>query len=47
MDGLDDFLLFNAIEDAREESDRDNNRDNYYSFDPLWDRDSSDDRDDE
>lgn len=46
MDGLDDFLLFNAIEDSREESERDNNSDNYNSFDSSWDNGSSDDNDD-
>lgn len=41
MTNLDDFLLFNACEDERRESERDNNTDNYNSFD------SSDDNEDE
>lgn len=47
MDDLDDFLLFNACEDAREESERENNSDNYNLFDSSWNCDSSDDNDDE
>lgn len=45
MDGLDDFLLFNAIEDEREESERENNSDNCNSFDSSWNSDSSNDKD--
>ena len=47
MDDLDDFLLFNACEDAREESERDNNSDKFNSFDSSWDSDSSNDNDEE
>ena len=41
MDDLVDFLLFNACEDAREESERENNNDDYNSFDSSCDSDSS------
>lgn len=44
MDELDDFLLFNACEDAREESEI--NSDNYNSFDSSWDSDLSNDKND-
>lgn len=47
MEGLDDFLLFCALEDARKERERENNADNYDSFDSTWDGNSSDDNDDE
>lgn len=44
MDTLDEFMLFNAMEDAREKMERDeeeSKRD--YSFDSPWDSDSMDD----
>lgn len=39
MDGLDDFMLFNACEDVLEGNDRENNTDNYNSFDSSNDKD--------
>lgn len=47
MDDLDDFLLFNACEDAREESENEYNIDTNNSFDSSWDSDSSNNNDDE
>lgn len=47
MDGLDDFILFNLIEDAREESERENNNGNYNSFGLSWESDASNDNDEE
>lgn len=44
---LEDFLIFCACEDAREEGERKNNSDNYNSFDSSWDSDSSNNNDDE
>lgn len=47
MIDLDDFFVFNLFEDAREESERGHNSDNYNSFDSSWDSDSSNDNDEE
>ena len=41
MDGLDDFLLFNAIEDEREENERGNDSSNDSSG-SSWDGESDD-----
>ena len=47
MTNLYDFQLFNACEDARKESERENNTDNYNTFDSSWNSDSSNDNNDE
>lgn len=47
MDLLDDLILFNVTEVAREERVRENNTDNYNTFDSSWDKYSSDDNDEE